>query len=134
MHRLFLGNLSRAVSRQLSATPFVLHCPSLVPQVMIQSRFLLLFFFKQKTAYEITVCWSSDVCSSDLSRRHLWAKKKSSRKARTMTRRLAPVGTLSGATEMVEMMVPVRSILLSFTTMIPKSFTHSDSTDRKSVV
>src|SRR5437588_6899627 len=66
MHRLFLGNLSRAVSRQLSATPFVLHCPSLVPQVMIQSRFLLLFFFKQKTAYEITVCWSSDVCSSDL--------------------------------------------------------------------
>src|SRR5205807_1269509 len=24
------------------------------------------FFFKQKTAYEITRCWSSDVCSSDL--------------------------------------------------------------------
>ena len=24
------------------------------------------FFFKQKTAYEFTVCWSSDVCSSDL--------------------------------------------------------------------
>jgi len=25
------------------------------------------FFFKQKTAYEITGCdWSSDVCSSDL--------------------------------------------------------------------
>src|SRR5476649_2687358 len=23
-------------------------------------------FFKMKTAYEITVCWSSDVCSSDL--------------------------------------------------------------------
>src|SRR6266446_1343017 len=40
MHRLFVGNLSRAVSRQLSATPFVLHCPSLVSQVMIQSRFL----------------------------------------------------------------------------------------------
>ena len=28
---------------------------------------LLLFFFKQKTAYEIYQCdWSSDVCSSDL--------------------------------------------------------------------
>src|SRR5438132_14341523 len=27
---------------------------------------MLFFFFKQKTAYEITVCWSSDVCSSDL--------------------------------------------------------------------
>src|SRR5207248_8362398 len=24
------------------------------------------FFFKQKTAYEIVRCWSSDVCSSDL--------------------------------------------------------------------
>ena len=28
---------------------------------------MLLFFFKQKTAYEIKECdWSSDVCSSDL--------------------------------------------------------------------
>jgi len=28
---------------------------------------LVFFFFKQKTAYEISVCdWSSDVCSSDL--------------------------------------------------------------------
>src|SRR6516162_10561412 len=27
---------------------------------------LFFFFFKQKTAYEITRCWSSDVCSSDL--------------------------------------------------------------------
>src|SRR3712207_7673067 len=26
------------------------------------------FFFKQKTAYEILACWSSDVCSSDLCR------------------------------------------------------------------
>ena len=31
------------------------------------------FFFKQKTAYEIYQCdWSSDVCSSDLSRN--WVK------------------------------------------------------------
>ena len=28
---------------------------------------MILFFFKQKTAYEIVDCdWSSDVCSSDL--------------------------------------------------------------------
>src|SRR3712207_7426122 len=26
----------------------------------------MFFFFKQKTAYEILACWSSDVCSSDL--------------------------------------------------------------------
>ena len=31
--------------------------------------FFVFFFFKQKTAYEIYQCdWSSDVCSSDLSR------------------------------------------------------------------
>src|SRR3546814_10441236 len=31
------------------------------------------FFFKQKTAYEMRISdWSSDVCSSDLSGRHLW--------------------------------------------------------------
>ena len=30
----------------------------------------LFFFFKQKTAYEIKECdWSSDVCSSDLSKK-----------------------------------------------------------------
>src|SRR3546814_5273532 len=35
--------------------------------------FLVFFFFKQKTAYEMRISdWSSDVCSSDLSRhRHL---------------------------------------------------------------
>ena len=31
------------------------------------------FFFKQKTAYEISECdWSSDVCSSDLQRLVYW--------------------------------------------------------------
>ena len=31
-----------------------------------------IFFFKQKTAYEIKECdWSSDVCSSDLLRPHV---------------------------------------------------------------
>src|SRR5689334_24628512 len=28
--------------------------------------FYFFFFFKQKTAYEMELCWSSDVCSSDL--------------------------------------------------------------------
>src|SRR3546814_2965881 len=32
---------------------------------------VLFFFFKQKTAYEMRISdWSSDVCSSDLRRRH----------------------------------------------------------------
>src|SRR5690554_7208940 len=39
------------------------------------TRFTFFFFFKQKTAYEISTYWSSDVCSSDLSehlaRRHV---------------------------------------------------------------
>src|SRR5436309_6030921 len=30
------------------------------------------FFFKQKTAYEISRDWSSDVCSSDLVSVHAW--------------------------------------------------------------
>ena len=38
--------------------------------------FVLVFFFKQKTAYEVYQCdWSSDVCSSDLAEleHSLWA-------------------------------------------------------------
>src|SRR3546814_9285064 len=42
-------------------------------------RFLVLFFFKQKTAYEMRISdWSSDVCSSDLAkalRKYLGLKK-----------------------------------------------------------
>ena len=35
----------------------------------VQTCALTIFFFKQKTAYEIYQCdWSSDVCSSDLYR------------------------------------------------------------------
>ena len=38
--------------------------------IVIQYKFL--FFFKQKTAYEIKECdWSSDVCSSDLKKKDL---------------------------------------------------------------
>src|SRR5881628_4117305 len=34
---------------------------------MFKFNYLLFFFFKQKTAYEMSVSdWSSDVCSSDL--------------------------------------------------------------------
>src|SRR5207248_8673256 len=34
--------------------------------------FIVFFFFKQKTAYEIETDWSSDVCSSDLGEFHRW--------------------------------------------------------------
>src|SRR3546814_2649567 len=35
--------------------------------IRLLSRFYVLFFFKQKTAYEMRISdWSSDVCSSDL--------------------------------------------------------------------
>src|SRR3546814_5526526 len=34
---------------------------------IVSCRFLVIFFFKQKTAYEMRISdWSSDVCSSDL--------------------------------------------------------------------
>src|SRR3546814_6498122 len=37
---------------------------------MLSLFFLFFFFFKQKTAYEMRISdWSSDVCSSDLSKR-----------------------------------------------------------------
>src|SRR3546814_16913629 len=39
----------------------------------IYFRFVLFFFFKQKTAYEMRISdWSSDVCSSDLNVRALY--------------------------------------------------------------
>src|SRR3546814_3866247 len=38
-------------------------------EMMAISRFVFIFFFKQKTAYEMRISdWSSDVCSSDLLR------------------------------------------------------------------
>src|SRR3546814_10793034 len=38
---------------------------------------VLVFFFKQKTAYEMRISdWSSDVCSSELGERHQEAKKR----------------------------------------------------------
>src|SRR3546814_2607093 len=40
-----------------------------VPQMMEKCTWMLVFFFKQKTAYEMRISdWSLDVCSSDLSR------------------------------------------------------------------
>src|SRR3546814_1226306 len=42
---------------------------------MILVRCILVFFFKQKTAYEMRISdWSSDVCSSDLARKN-WKRK-----------------------------------------------------------
>src|SRR3546814_16564217 len=42
---------------------------------MILSKLLYVFFFKQKTAYEMRISdWSSDVCSSDLTARHYRAQ------------------------------------------------------------
>ena len=47
----------------------------IVFQIDASSLDLGVFFFKQKTAYEIKECdWSSDVCSSDLYGPHeVWA-------------------------------------------------------------
>ena len=40
------------------------------------NKFITIFFFKQKTAYEIgTGDWSSDVCSSDLPKEVTFLKK-----------------------------------------------------------
>src|SRR3546814_8316334 len=42
--------------------------------VMLVSEFVFVFFFKQKTAYEMRISdWSSDVCSSDLFSRSRFA-------------------------------------------------------------
>src|SRR3546814_5662818 len=53
--------------------------------------FIVIFFFKQKTAYEIRISdWSSDVCSSDLTTRNPVYRKRSHflavRKVRTGSR------------------------------------------------
>src|SRR3546814_8777705 len=46
---------------------FLLYVSALVVRFMV---FIFIFFFKQKTAYEMRISdWSSDVCSSDLVQR-----------------------------------------------------------------
>ena len=41
--------------------------PIMVTTTIMTPNQMMFFFFKQKTAYEITASdWSSDVCSSDL--------------------------------------------------------------------
>src|SRR3546814_1171207 len=46
------------------------------------SSLRLLFFFKQKTAYELRISdWSSDVCSSDLVPKFVWADRLGDSKA-----------------------------------------------------
>src|SRR6187397_634732 len=57
----------RARTRRSPSTPRALSTPSHTVSSLSSSRFF--FFFKQKTAYEMVYSdWSSDVCSSDLSR------------------------------------------------------------------
>ena len=42
-------------------------------EVQRSGKICFVFFFKQKTAYEIYQCdWSSDVCSSDLTHTYRW--------------------------------------------------------------
>src|SRR3546814_9560216 len=42
----------------------------------ICARYISLFFFKQKTAYELRISdWSSDVCSSDLTKLKTWVRR-----------------------------------------------------------
>src|ERR1051325_12059933 len=54
-------------------------------------QYLFFFFFKKKTAYEITYGdWSSDVCSSDLSRSRAHARDLDRRAARRSARGLDP--------------------------------------------
>src|SRR3546814_8087455 len=59
------------------------------------SVFLIIFFFKQKTAYEMRISdWSSDVCSSDLSTKH--------RSKAVVQGRRSPVRCLKGASGRVD--------------------------------
>src|SRR3546814_2654562 len=46
----------------------------------MSSKDLIVFFFKQKTAYEMRISdWSSDVCSSDLAERAMEAVRRDAR-------------------------------------------------------
>src|SRR3546814_2064408 len=73
---------------------------------MIVSLFLLfVFFFKQKTAYEMRISdWSSDVCSSDLLCRCVWMERRrlKNRTARVFETRAAPNPNRSRRTIMAE--------------------------------
>src|SRR3546814_20569106 len=47
----------------------ILCCVLIILQIVLRIVWCILFFFKQKTAYEMRISdWSSDVCSSDLAR------------------------------------------------------------------
>src|SRR3546814_5499995 len=62
-----VGFLFLNVLSVLFFTAFVLFAVYYVR--VVSCMFLVFFFFKQKTAYEMRISdWSSDVCSSDLSR------------------------------------------------------------------
>ena len=88
---------------------------------------ICIFFFKQKTAYEIKECdWSSDVCSSDLA---LWLMDKTIHgvihRFRTRFRfdRLSDIASL-----------PLVLIFVTVISFVFQPITNSASRDRKSVV
>src|SRR3546814_2014515 len=57
----------------------------------INVEYVIIFFFKQKTAYEMRISdWSSDVCSSDLMRAAFEDKKANCQPAGGSTQKSAP--------------------------------------------
>src|SRR3546814_16824055 len=64
-----------------------LYCDVVIDKLLL--TVLILFFFKQKTAYEVRISdWSSDVCSSDLVRRSVRRRAWSWRRNKWLARRL----------------------------------------------
>src|SRR3546814_7156504 len=80
----------------------------------------LIFFFKQKTAYEMRISdWSSDVCSSDLS--SMTVPRAHSYSADGVRSRTAPAGSY-----VIDMSQPQGKVA--------KAILEADPVDRKSVV
>src|SRR3546814_8746353 len=66
----------------------------------------LLFFFKQKTAYEMRISdWSSDVCSSDLSVRAVIARGEVARRHVAVDPHLVPTRHVAAAAQFDALMV-----------------------------
>src|SRR3546814_9856537 len=76
---------------------------------MIASFFICIFFFKQKTAYEMRISdWSSDVCSSDLPATGPWTGKASTGGFLVLTNEGSEGDRLVGATTDVAERVEIR--------------------------
>src|SRR3546814_3183448 len=89
--------------------------------------FVFFFFFKQKTAYEMRISdWSSDVCSSDLLRRHSGRTDGGEAPAQTerIVRVYGPVAPAGRTTNSTVTLLP--SLKLSVTgTRSPRSEEHT---------